>query len=170
MGRHLAVLGLAACLLPLAACKKKVQSDEDVKVIIENEGKIAREESNALAQRGNLQRERSVARDKRAELLAKKEALPETDATGRAAIDKEASELASVEAKLANQELALNKRLDSLLGQREGLPTGAGKEVLVLRRESSVAVREKDLASRESELARREKILARYQNPAAEAA
>jgi hypothetical protein len=164
---------VAACALVLAAllcggCKEKPdRSDEDLKSIEKADKALMAQERSLLSRRGALQRERTRIRDKRAELLTKRAALSEGDQVQREELEKEESQLATLEAKLVKQEIGLNDRLQSLIDEKSGLveklAKGKGdvKQALVARREYGVALREKDLARRESDLSRRERDLAR---------
>lgn len=168
------LVGAAIVLLTAPACKKEddLRQDESVKVVVATDRKLAEEEAKLLAGRGSLQRSRSTVRDKRAALLTRKLALGEGDADeqARVQLEKEESELVHLEARLVKQEIALNKKLDSLFEQKSGLVAKLGegssetKTFLLARREHSIARRERDLGRREAELGTREKLLADREN------
>lgn len=167
MGRANLLVLSALPLLFMSGCKQKerLQQDEDLKAVVAADRRIAKQEDELLARRGALQRERATIRDKRDEIITRKLAISEGDTQARAELDQEESKLATLEASLVNQELGLNKKLQSLLDEKTGLvdklgDTGSGREQLVARREYGVAMREKDVARREAELGRREKVLA----------
>jgi hypothetical protein len=163
-------LAAAITLLITSGCKKEddIRQDESVKVVVATDRKLAEEEAKLLASRGSLQRSRSTVRDKRADLLTRKLALgdDDTDSRTRAQLEEEESELVHLEARLAKQEIALNKKLDSLFEQKSGLVAKLGKGTeqtktyLLARREHSIAQRERSLGRREAELGAREKVLA----------
>jgi hypothetical protein len=164
----LSVLALLLCATTAAGCKEnKKRSDEQLKAIEKADRQLMAKEQKILSRRGALQRERTRIRDKRAAIISKKAELGEEDNEGRAQLEQEESELASLEARLVKQEINLNKKLQSLLDEKSGLvqklskDKGGAREMIVARREHSLALREKDLSRREGELARRERDLAR---------
>ncbi len=162
--RLVGLLG-AVLLLSSSGCKKQedLRGDENVKVMVAKDRKLAEQENKLLATRGTLQRERSRMRDKRTALLSRKLALSAEDSTGREKLEREESKLVTLETKLAGQEVQLNQRLQQLLEQKSSLAgkaSGSAKESMLRRREYALALREKDLARREKGLASREKQLA----------
>ncbi len=174
--RSIITISLGVALLTAApGCKDKkpLRGDEDVKAVVAEDRRITEKENELLARRGVLQRERNGLRDKRVEIITKKMTLPETDSEGKQELEQEESKLARLEASLVTQELTLNKKLQSLLDQRTGLvdklgEDKSGKDVLITRREYSVALREKDFARREGVISKREKILAAREQALAE--
>ncbi len=163
-------LALLVALACLAGCKKKQQLQEDLKSVVEEDRRIAKQEDELLSRRGSLQRERGQLREKRAELLTKKLALDDADQAGRSAIEKEEAKLVGLEASLVKEETTLNKKLGALFDEKidKIAKEGSAKDVLIARRELSVATREKDLARRETEIARREKTIATREQVIAE--
>lgn len=163
-------LALLLALACLGGCKKKQQLQEDLKTVVEEDRRIAKQEDELLSRRGSLQRERGQLREKRAELLTKKLALDDADQAGRSAIEKEEAKLVGLEASLVKEETTLNKKLGALFDEKidKIAKEGSAKDVLIARRELSVATREKDLARREAELARREKAIATREQVIAE--
>ncbi|MCC6746960.1 MAG: hypothetical protein IT371_04830 [Deltaproteobacteria bacterium] len=147
-------------------CKKdrELRDDESLKVVVAEDRKLAQREEDLLARRGTLQRERATIRDRRSELITKKLSLEDTDAPGKAALEQEESKLVNLEARLADQEVALNRRLQTLLDEKTNLADKVGqdqsKHWLLARREHSIALREKETARRETDIARREKLIA----------
>lgn len=165
--RTKAVLAVFLISAITSACKKRttIEGDEALEVVAA-ERKLADQEAQLLVRRGALQLRRDRVRRERNALLSKKVALGETDPAAKAALEREESKLVELEAKLVKQELQLNQRLDALLEKKTGLVVKLGKgspeaaEVLLVRRESSVAQREREIAKRETELASRERGLA----------
>jgi hypothetical protein len=159
-------LALVASLL-LAGCPRG--KTVDVSPLAAEDESLKKNESDLLGQRGSLQRERKTLDDKRAELVDRRKQLGH-DSAGQAALDEEEKKLVDQESALANREDDLNKKLDQLLAQREGLVQKATQTVAgaagadplerAARREQGVASREKELAEREKTLAAREKDLA----------
>jgi hypothetical protein len=159
---HASVL-LAAML---CACKDRqddLRGDEQLKVLVATDRKLAAEEDALLARRGALQRERGQVRDKRAALVDRKMALPEEDTAGKEELEREESQLVKIETQLADRELQLNKKLEQLLEKKSdlaGQATGNTKEDMLRRREYGIALREKDVARREADIGRRERDMA----------
>lgn len=164
-----ATLGLVVgllCTALVAGCKKQddLQDDENLKVVVATDHKLAKKEQELLARRGNLQRRRMQIRDKRAALRSRL-LQAEGNPRERRKIKKEQTRLVKLETKILEQEADLNKRISSLLQKKGAVIEKAGKEkrlkgVLLARREYSVSLREKEVARREREIAQRERTLA----------
>jgi hypothetical protein len=122
------------------------------------------EESDVLARRDELQRERKKISADRQALVEKRKQV--AAAGGNVAeVDAEETELISRETKLVDQETELNNRFEGLFKRYEELavatPVAAGNVAAdVTRREGGLALREKDVAKREDRLAQREAELA----------
>ena len=170
MPRHhcIGLACLATAALLTAGCGEDGdRADEALSSVELADRQLMAREQTLLQRRGALQRERTQLRDKRAALLTRKMTLSDTD-PGRAKLEREESRLATMEAGLVQQEITLNKKLQTLLSEKNGLvkklseeSKGNARKVLVARREHSIALREKDLSRREATLARRERDIAR---------
>jgi hypothetical protein len=125
---------------------------------------LKQEESDVMARRDELTRERKKISADRAALAEKRKQAVASGA-GVDEVDQEEAALVARETQLVDAELELQRRYEQLFSKYEQLavagPTAAaGAQADVARRESSLALREKDLSAREARLASREADLA----------
>jgi hypothetical protein len=157
---------ILVALLAGSGCKQKAA---DVTPITSADESLRKNETELMAERGNLQRERKKLVDARAEIVERRQQLGH-DSTGQAALDEEEKKLMSKEGELTEQEAQVNSKLDELLKMRGDLVRKATQVVAMApgadpleraaRREQSVASREKEIADREKDVSAREKELA----------
>jgi hypothetical protein len=141
----------------------------DLAPIAEESETIKKDETDLVAKRGTLLRERKQIIDERASLAEKRKAVNPSDKAQVAALDNEEQQLSKKETDLVGQESELSKKLDQVLAQRAELIQKATAQVSVpgstpeeraAKREQGVAQREKDVAKREEAVAEREQTLA----------
>jgi hypothetical protein len=161
---------LVWALLGASGCADKGQEKVDPKAIAAATQKaegLRNEETDVLARRDELQRERKKISTERATLVEKRKQVAATGGNV-AEVDAEEAELISRESRLVDQETELNNLFENLFKKYEELAVaapqlaaaGAGSAPEVARREAGLALREKDVARREDRLAQREAELA----------